>query len=513
MIQILKHVDAASTNASLTFNVTDIPQGAFLLAIVRNQVTGSLSDFTPPPGWTRYGPDFVPSNAGARVISAWGKFASGSINETFSIAGVSSGRTVGTIMVITGVDPTNPIVGQSDNYTGNSIGGQFNNIGGGIYTFDMTPTEDVLQITYGANEYVAPHEVSAIQFSPGAKVELIAQTPGDSTVSRTILAVISNNLPKGSATAPLSNPYISWPSVSGATGHSLALMASPAPVEALSVKLADGRDATLHAWDGSEALPVKGMRTVHRGFESVTEMLATPGFTWAHRGGSLNWAEMSLHAYTQSLITGYGALEVSLARTSDGVWFGFHDEDMTRVTSGASTETPRNMTWAQVQALSITNGNDQVARPFMRLDEYIEAYADSCVTILDLKYEIRTPALIDEFFAQVARFPAEKVILKAFFNGTVISNRAATLGLASWGYAYPEDLTTDPQFWDRAATWSMLGMTHSADQAVWDQMLALGKPVIGHIANTQAQYDTAMAKGAAGVQCANVLGINPVSNW
>lgn len=64
-------------------------------------------------------------------------------------------------------------------------------------------------------------------------------------------------------------------------------------------------------------------------------MLSQPMFYVAHRGGSREWPEMSLHAYTQAGFWGVGALEVSLARTSDGVWFGLHDADINR-TSGTT---------------------------------------------------------------------------------------------------------------------------------------------------------------------------------
>ncbi|MEG2887311.1 MAG: hypothetical protein RR853_09330, partial [Aurantimicrobium sp.] len=40
--------------------------------------------------------------------------------------------------------------------------------------------------------------------------------------------------------------------------------------------------------------------------------------------------------------------------------------------------------------------------------------------------------------------------------------------------------------------------------------LSYGKPVVGHIATSQAMYDTAIANGADIVQCANVAGIAAV---
>ena len=43
--------------------------------------------------------------------------------------------------------------------------------------------------------------------------------------------------------------------------------------------------------------------------------------------------EDSIHAYRQSVAHGYRALEISVARSADGVWFGLHDTTLDR-TSG-----------------------------------------------------------------------------------------------------------------------------------------------------------------------------------
>jgi lysyl-tRNA synthetase class I len=59
----------------------------------------------------------------------------------------------------------------------------------------------------------------------------------------------------------------------------------------------------------------------------------------------------------------------------------------------------------------------------------------------------------------------------------------------------------------------MIGMDYTASQAVWDEALALGKPVIGHIAPSQSAYNTAMSKGASGVQVSGVGVVTPVSWW
>jgi hypothetical protein len=56
-------------------------------------------------------------------------------------------------------------------------------------------------------------------------------------------------------------------------------------------------------------------------------------------------------------------------------------------------------------------------------------------------------------------------------------------------------------------------MDYTAPQAVWDEILAFGKPVIAHIVPNQAAYNLAMSKGAAGVQVSGVGIVEPVSWW
>lgn len=512
---MITHVEVAkafSSDGTLTFNLGEVAAGSFLVAILRSQSTAAPTDFESPAGWDKFGPAFIPSSAKARVMSTYGRFSTElDSNSTviFSIPGVTTGRTVGVILAFTNVDEVTPVIGQSDEYAGVVTTGVSTEIGGGIYTLDASTTAALVQLTYGSNELVSPNELSAITSSVGTSLISVASTSEASNVTRSVIAVAARNILENSASQP-SLDYISWPAISGATGHSIVLQEKVASgSEAMNVHLGDGRIGELHLWDGSASKAVKDVRKVNKGFSTVTEMLNTPGSTWAHRGGSANWGEMSMYAYTRSLIQGYGALEVSLARSSDGVWFGHHDETLDRVT-GTTGLDPSTLTWAQIQGMSIITGADGIHQPFMTIDEYRDSYANDCVHILDLKYGIRTQRDIDEFFAICNSFPSDTVMIKYFYDSTGLAGRAENEGFATWGYAYPNNVTDDPSFLTRAAAWTTLGMTHDAPQGIWDQVLAVGKPVFGHIAYDQASYDSAMAKGASGVQCANVLGIKAV---
>src|SRR5690606_20228160 len=120
------------------------------------------------------------------------------------------------------------------------------------------------------------------------------------------------------------------------------------------------------------------------GYASIDEMLGTDPFYVAHRGGSVDWDEMTLRAYTNSVAWGAKALEVSVARTSDGVYFGLHDEYLDRTSLGnpsGTTLNPKTLTWAQVQSYDVFG-----REPYMRLEELTELYGDSHILFIDPKY-------------------------------------------------------------------------------------------------------------------------------
>lgn len=244
------------------------------------------------------------------------------------------------------------------------------------------------------------------------------------------------------------------------------------------------------------------------GFRSVAQMIATPGATWAHRGGSTSWPEMSEMAYYNSAALGYGALEFSAARSSDGVWFGLHDRDLNR-TSG-TTELPyaSEMTWAEIQAYTnITQGGDE---PYYRMDEFLSTYGHTHVVIIDPKYAM--PHLDELFTILSQQADRKRVIVKCFgphSGAESISTRVAQYGFSSWGYYYPEQVA-DGTLATTQHHWAILGMDYGADQSDWDAILAYGKPVCGHIATSVNAYNMAITKGARMVQCAAVSSIPAV---
>lgn len=261
------------------------------------------------------------------------------------------------------------------------------------------------------------------------------------------------------------------------------------------------QDVTVTYWDGSAEQDVLSVGVVHSGYPSVAAMTAQAPFYVAHRGGSADWPEMSLYAYTQSVAWGAPALEFSTARTSDGVWFGLHDQTLDR-TSGTSGKVAANMTWAEVQSYSINQYGR--SEPYLRLDELLTLYGQSHLVFIDPKY---ATAYAPELFALVKSFPGgADSVMKGFYSGVSFADKARAAGFKTWGYYYEADAD---HISETHAHWDLLGMDYTASTAAWNLALAPGKPVIGHICPTAAAASTALGKGAAGLMCSGVAEIVP----
>ena len=83
------------------------------------------------------------------------------------------------------------------------------------------------------------------------------------------------------------------------------------------------------------------------GGKLLPELLASRPFYVAHRGGSADWPECSMEAYARSVDAGVDALEIPVARSADGVWFGLHDATLDR-TSGTTGFVAAEHTWAEI---------------------------------------------------------------------------------------------------------------------------------------------------------------------
>lgn len=239
------------------------------------------------------------------------------------------------------------------------------------------------------------------------------------------------------------------------------------------------------------------MRAVPRGYSDIYTMMDTRGFLIAHRGGSVSWPEASIRAYTNAVMFGAGALEVSCQKTKDGVWFLNHDRTLQRVDKTAPDTPVTEMTWAEIQKYHT------IGEPFMTVEEYFAAYGSSHITVLDPKYSAVQWEELKKFFPSDAH---GRIIWKFSIDAGWLVNQWKADGWKCWGYSYP-DHVTDGRINEWHKPWDYIGMSFDASDEVWNRTTALGKPVWGHICPTRQAYDDALAKGAVGCMVSGVANI------
>lgn len=241
-------------------------------------------------------------------------------------------------------------------------------------------------------------------------------------------------------------------------------------------------------------LALASMRAVPRGYRDIFTMIDTHGFLIAHRGGSVSWPEASMRAYTNAVMFGAGALEVSCQKTKDGVWFLNHDRTLQRVDKTAPNTPVTEMTWAEIQKYTT------IGEPFVTVEEYFAAYGSSHITVLDPKYSAAEWQELKKFFPSDAH---GRIIWKFSIDAGWLAGQWKADGWKCWGYSYP-DHVTDGRINEWHKPWDYVGMSWEASDEVWRRTLALGKPVWAHICPTRQAYDDGLAKGAVGCMVSGV---------
>ena len=224
---------------------------------------------------------------------------------------------------------------------------------------------------------------------------------------------------------------------------------------------------------------------------------------WAHRGGSADWSEMTMRAYTNSIWYGMQVIEVTCMQSLDGIWIMSHDTNLSRVTG-------QNLEIATTQSASMLGIPVTVPKTggvIGQLSDLIEAYPN-VIIMLDRKARGNASDFLT--IAQTIPNATEHVIFK--FDGQYDRTFAATVrasGFKTAGYIWD----TNIEHLDAAAAVSdYLGLNWDASQANWDSALAYNKPMWGHVCQTSVQAQTAMTKGAKIIQCAGVKAIAPKLN-
>lgn len=260
-------------------------------------------------------------------------------------------------------------------------------------------------------------------------------------------------------------------------------------------------------WDGDTELPVASLHSLPRDHHRYTVADMDAQITngepvyWAHRGGSIDWSEMTMRAYTNAVWWGARALEVSCHRSSDGVWIMHHDPTTTRVTDISHTiaATPAASLLGIPVTAPIPGG------VIGRLEDVLDAYSD-LLLILDNKPGTH----LDEFYSLIkARVPnwSEHVIIKIFAGSPPETFQAAKeAGFRVASYLYDDIL----HYLEDIDPWvDYHGLNEDAPVEAWNTVLATGKPMWGHVCATPIHAATAIAKGASIVQCSGVQAIIP----
>lgn len=258
--------------------------------------------------------------------------------------------------------------------------------------------------------------------------------------------------------------------------------------------MANGTRVEYFIWSGTEAISCVRMKAIPYGSRSVEEMLRTPKFFVAHRGGSESWPEHTERAYSQCPIFKFQGLEMSCGQSSDGVWFGCHDQSLSRLVP-ALTKPVDQYTWAEIKAAA-----SQTEYLPARLDWLIEHYIDSHVLLVDPKYKT---GKWEEFLA-VFKGLENKIIFKAYGDTQWAFDPIRAKGVKTWGYAYAGD--KDKAWyadWAAGKTCDVLSMEYTAPQDIWTALKASGKPLVSHITSVPESVKMGWDKGADGTICSN----------
>lgn len=317
--------------------------------------------------------------------------------------------------------------------------------------------------------------------------------------------------------------------------------AEPTPIKRLPVKVVDESGTLINAglsyWDGSKEIEVAQVIPIHGGM-FVPDLLNPMGRIWwmAHRGGSADYQEHCTRGYLQCAIAHADVLEMSLVRSSDGVFFGAHDETADRTSSSVRGQNWKfsEHTAAEIEALvqDLPNRGDTrfTTAPYMRLTELVDTWSKSHSIMLDPKY-INTAGRAD-LYNYIKTIPdyQNRILGKFYHTGIAIANEFHAIGCKVWGYSYTADVgafstsdTSDPTrtFIVRPASdssstaatigyWDFTGLEWNAEDAVWAAMIQLSgsKKVLAHICPTAAAATEGVRKKARALQ---VSGVNSVS--
>ena len=510
----------AGTASSATFNrsaLSNMQIGDLLVAYIHCQSGATGQSISAPSGWTAYGPaPGTPNWPTSRLANVYYypiksqadlNAIPSAVTWNFSISGQ---RIACVVARATGIDLDNV----EDVKATTVSAGAANATSVSIGDITTVQTNTLLVGTVYHHNSVSTTSPSTTDFMSTFQEYKTATT--GSTLANSGVALGFTSLSSAGATGAKTATFDTTATASG--GFLVAFKAGPwtppAPV-GLDISYTSAPDTLstgqLFYTSAVNTLSTPAeVRSFPTGYASISDMLGNTPFYAAHRGGSDNWPEMSLYAYTQSGFWGVGALEISVQRSSDGVWFGLHDPTLDR-TSGTTSYNAADHTWAEIQAYQITaaetNNPTQATRPYARLIDILAVYYTSHLFFIDIKdaitYRTELLDILDSYPDSTQKF-----IAKYYGPATTWAISARARGYKTWGYFYEvnaANLATHQSYYD------ILGMEYGAQQSTWDTIKSFGKPVMGHVIVSATQATIALEKGADGLMVGGVQQVIPRS--
>jgi len=467
--------------------------GDILIAFVASQTAlGTGQSFTETSGtWTQLGPTY-PLNSGKRPVGVWIK----TIPDSATLAALTApnfqssatGRWIVRISRITGADLSAPVDGASSSYE----------------TVASTTSCSLANAPIAKGNTLAFAVVHGVntagQQNPnwgpapaGFTTAYADNTTANGTASNDSLYVATETV---AIPATLTGVVVT---VSNAqttlNGFMVSIASTPSPTQTPHVWIYDGSSEQLAyatVWDGSAEQPVESMRP-YAGDQTVTTLFAKQPFYIAHRGGSASYPEETVYGYTQCANMMMRALEISVWRSSDGVFVCSHDKNLSRVT-GQNIDIPTTA-WSAMSGLMVnpvgTDNQGQPPRPLARIEDVLSRYGFTHSLWVEDKSGVNGAALLDILDAYGG--PSRHVWKAAgpFSKQAIVTAR----GYKAWGYYFVTDF---PNFDTSFAPWDFLGLDYAMSDAQVQHCVATGKPSVSHIIANTAQRDRMLGLGCVG---------------
>jgi hypothetical protein len=495
-----------SGSTSLSISLAGVDEGEFMhVSLTAGDVSTGV---TLPDGWeVLAGP--TTSTIGSRRTWVLGKIKEAG-DTAFVVA--KAGTLVTRALIVHGTGAQDPSAWQVGTFgkRANAVGTSTTSVAPSIDT-----AEDDTLVLASIFEATSAEDTTPQTLS-GTGWELVAKIDDDASPDTTFIEqvlVAKKAMASAGTTGDATVTYQNSQANNGG-GIQVALTAGDAPASP-TVAVWDGEnevEATVAVWDGENEVPAAAVIALPESFRSYTvsdmeaDFDADATVYWAHRGGSLDWSEMTMRAYTNAIFHGVKVLEYSAYLTSDGVFVGMHDATVDRTT--ALTGAVSSLAWASLEGVAV-DAPVADGGTVSRVEDILETYGRSHVIVLEDKTYTNLSALLDIVEGILGEDATEHVIVKSVGIGTsAVPIAAHARGFKTWGYYYGADA---PGFTNNS-NYDYLGMDYAASSGEWSSITALGKPVIGHVVPDLTAANTCLSRGAKGLQVSGVTAVVPALN-